>query len=194
MSHHVRGYRGLKLRRARRSRPGYEFGGRETQQRVANYISANPPPLPPIEIHDVPSDPRGAGRCAFANRDIERGEVVVEYKGEHVSLVEAATREEKYAREGKICTLMVIASGGRQIAIDPYQGNEENGPTWGALINHSRNHANLRPFIAFKHSERPRVFLVALHDIPETVEFLWNYNDTDWKCHADSQTIPSQAL
>jgi len=50
MSHHVRGYRGLKLRRARRSRPGYEFGGRETQQRVANYISANPPPLPPIEV------------------------------------------------------------------------------------------------------------------------------------------------
>jgi len=119
---------------------------------------------------------------------------VVEYQGEHVSLVEAATREEKYAREGKICTLMVIESGGRQIAIDPYQGNEETGPTWGALINHSRNHAHVRPFVALKNSGRPRVFLVALHDIPETVEFLWNYNDTDWECHAGSQTIPSQAL
>lgn len=50
MSNHVRGYRGLKLRRARRSRPGYEFGGRDTQQRVQNYIAANPPPLPPIEV------------------------------------------------------------------------------------------------------------------------------------------------
>ena len=38
------------------------------------------------------------------------------------------------------------------------------------------------------------MFLVALHDIPETVEFLWNYNVTDWECHGDSQTIPSQAL
>lgn len=69
-----------------------------------------------LQIHDVPSDPRGAGRCAFANRDIEKGEIVVEYEGEHVSLAEAATREENYAREGKICTLMVIESGGRQIA------------------------------------------------------------------------------
>ena len=42
--------------------------------------------------------------------------MVIEYQGEHVSAVEAATREEKYAREGKICTLMVIESGGRQIA------------------------------------------------------------------------------
>ena len=41
---------------------------------------------------------------------------MVEYEGEHVSLAEAAKREENYAREGKICTLMVIESGGRQIA------------------------------------------------------------------------------
>jgi len=68
-----------------------------------------------LQIH-VSSDPRGAGRCAFANRDIERGEIVVEYQGEHVSLVEVAMREEKYAREGKICTLRVIESGGHQIA------------------------------------------------------------------------------
>ena len=40
MSNHVRGYQGLKLRRARRSRPGYEFGGRDTQQRVENYMAA----------------------------------------------------------------------------------------------------------------------------------------------------------
>ena len=31
MSDHVRGYRGLKLRHAHRSRPGYEFGGRDTK-------------------------------------------------------------------------------------------------------------------------------------------------------------------
>ena len=77
--------------------------------------------------------------------------------------------------------------------IDPYQGNGDIRPTWGALINHSRNHANLRPFV-LTNSGGPRVFLVALHDIPETVEFLWNYNDTDWEYHANSQTIPSQAL
>ena len=62
--------------------------------------------------------------------------------------------------------------------------------TWGAMINHSRHHANLRPFIAGQNTDRPRVFFVALHDIPETVEFLWNYNDADWECHANSQTLP----
>lgn len=68
------------------------------------------------QVHDVPSDPRGAGRCAFASRDIERGEVVVEYEGELVSMSEASIREARYASEGKICTLMVIESRGRQIA------------------------------------------------------------------------------
>ena len=62
-----------------------------------------------------PVTPEGQVAVRFANRDIKRGEIVVEYQGEHVSLVEAAMREEKYAREGKICILMVIESGGRQI-------------------------------------------------------------------------------
>jgi len=76
--------------------------------------------------------------------------------------------------------------------IDPYLGDKDGNLTWGATINHSRNNENLKPFVAGKNSDRPRVFLVAVHDIPETVEFLWNYNDTDWECHADSQTLPSE--
>ena len=50
-SNHVRG--GLKLRRARLSRPGYEFGGRDTQQRIENYMAANPPSLPSIEVSSI---------------------------------------------------------------------------------------------------------------------------------------------
>ena len=50
----IRGYTGVKLRRAGRSRPGYQFGGRDTVQRVHNYISANPPPVPPIEVSFLP--------------------------------------------------------------------------------------------------------------------------------------------
>ena len=67
------------------------------------------------QIHDVPSDPRGAGVCAFASRDVERGEVVVEYTGELITLEEAKVREERYAKEGKACTLMVV-EGTSQIA------------------------------------------------------------------------------
>lgn len=50
MRNRARGYRGIKLHRPRRTRPGYEFGGRDTQQRVHNYMAANPAPLPPIEV------------------------------------------------------------------------------------------------------------------------------------------------
>jgi len=76
--------------------------------------------------------------------------------------------------------------------IDPYRGEKDGELTWGATINHSRNKANLKPFVAAKNSNKPRLFLVAMHDIPKTVEFLWNYSNTDWECHADSQTLSSE--
>lgn len=50
MRDRVRGYRGIKLRRPRRTSIGYKFGGRDTQQRVHNYMATNPAPLPPIEV------------------------------------------------------------------------------------------------------------------------------------------------
>ena len=64
----------------------------------------------------MPSDPRGAGVCAFASRDIERGEVVVEYEGEVIGMEEARAREAQYEATGKSCTLMVINSAGREVA------------------------------------------------------------------------------
>ncbi|KAJ7391466.1 hypothetical protein OS493_018513 [Desmophyllum pertusum] len=66
-------------------------------------------------LHDVPSDPRGAGICAFAARDIKKSEIICEYKGEVISLEEAKRRENLYREQGKACTLMVLESKGRQI-------------------------------------------------------------------------------
>ena len=62
------------------------------------------------------SDPHGAGICAFASRDIDKGEIICEHKGERISLEEARTREDIYEAKGKACALMVIDSAGRQIA------------------------------------------------------------------------------
>ncbi|XP_044180823.1 uncharacterized protein LOC114973585 isoform X2 [Acropora millepora] len=67
----IRGYSGIQLRRSRRG-PALEFGGRVMLQRLQHYIRENPKPDPPIELHEVPSDPRRAGICAFASRDIEK--------------------------------------------------------------------------------------------------------------------------
>ena len=212
-----------------------------------------------LQIHDVPCEPRGAGHCASANWDIERGEIVVEYQGKHVSLVEAAIRKENYTwwslkvEDAKLCkylvwleifkrhfinraisqtfvTLKLMVTWKMKwvwstclyksrlnlqpwlkfkytwfdnayylfpilfLGLIPTKATKKPGQLGGALINPSWNRTNLRPSVALKNLGRARMFLVALHDIPETVEFLWNYNDTDWECHADSQTIPSQAL
>jgi len=67
-------------------------------------------------LHNVPSDPRGAGVCAFASRDITKAEVICEYEGEHISLEEAEIRGKRYEEEGRPCVLMVIESAGHQIA------------------------------------------------------------------------------
>ena len=64
----------------------------------------------------MPSDPRGAGICAFASRDIEKSEIICEYEGEIISHEEAEVREKAYEQEGKTCTLMVLDSVGKQIA------------------------------------------------------------------------------
>ena len=66
-----------------------------------------------IQYQAIPEMPEF---CAFASRDIERGEVVVEYDGERVEMEEAARREERYAEAGRPCTLMVIESAGQQVA------------------------------------------------------------------------------
>ena len=50
--------------------------------------------------------------CAFASRDVERGEVVVEYEGEVIGLEEAREREKRYEEEERTCTLMFLESRG----------------------------------------------------------------------------------
>lgn len=180
-----RGYFHVRLHRARRA-PGHEFGSEQMLRVISVFMARHPPPVPPIEVHDVPSDPRGAGKCAFAKRDIERGEVVAEYTGEVISVMEATEREAEYARVGKTCTLMVICHRGQSLAIDPYYGDVHADLSLAATINHSRQNANLKPYV----DTSSRVFFVALHDIPQSVEFLWNYGDADWEYHTNSQTLP----
>ncbi|KAJ7373262.1 hypothetical protein OS493_012851 [Desmophyllum pertusum] len=128
------------------------------QAKMRSFMSTNPPETPPIELHAVPSDPRNAGICAFAARDIARYEIVCEYTGESISLEEASRREERYAERQRPCTLMVLESNGKQVVIDPYGGDDQRPMIWGGTINHSRNNANLRPVVIDRNTSHPRVF------------------------------------
>ena len=66
--------------------------------------------------HEVPTDPRNAGVCAFAARDVERGEVVVEYEGEVIDSEEAREREKRYEEEQRTCAMIFLESRGYQVA------------------------------------------------------------------------------
>ncbi len=46
-----------------------------------------------LQLHDVPSDPRGAGICAFTSRDIKKNEIICEYGREVVTEEEARAQE-----------------------------------------------------------------------------------------------------
>lgn len=64
----------------------------------------------------MPSDlVRKAGKCAFASRDIRKCRIMCEYEGELLTVEEAKVCKESYREEGKVCTLMVLKSAGRQI-------------------------------------------------------------------------------
>lgn len=76
-------------------------------------------------------------------------------------------------------------------SIDPYEGDRKKPLTWGATLNHSRENANanVKPYVAVRNSANPRVFLVATHEIAETTELLWNYQDHTSELFSNSQTL-----
>jgi len=76
--------------------------------------------------------------------------------------------------------------------INLYEGNLRGSSTWGSTLNHSLHHTNVKPFIAEKNSDNPRVFLVPLHDIAQTTELLWNYSDEQCHFYSNSQTLPEE--
>lgn len=65
---------------------------------------------------------------------------------------------------------------------------------FGSTLNHWLHHANIKPFIAEKNSDNPRVFLVAFQDIAQTTQLLWNYNDDQCHFYSNSKTLPEAHL
>ena len=129
------------------------------------------------------------------------------YTGSTILSVAGKTHYYSFSRKGGWCILSILdtkwwnflfkySACNKTIPftcrIDPYEGNPRRSLTWGSTINHSLNHANVKPFIAEKNSDNPRVFLVALHDIAQTTELLWNYNDDQCHFYSNSQTLPKE--
>ena len=56
-------------------------------------------------MEDVKVDFRNAGKCAFARKETEKGQVIGVYDGEYISRSEARKRELVYSTEGKVSAM-----------------------------------------------------------------------------------------
>lgn len=114
----------------------------------------------------------GKGRGVVTTRVFRRGEFVVEYAGELVSLAEARLREDCYASDQSTgCYMYYFRQGQHQYCID---ATPESGKL-GRLVNHSRN-GNLVTKVVYIGS-RPHLVLLANQDIGVGEEVTYDYGD-----------------
>ncbi|XP_043222666.1 N-lysine methyltransferase KMT5A-like [Amphibalanus amphitrite] len=113
------------------------------------------------------------GRGVVATRPFARGEFVVEYAGTLVDLEEARRRERVYSQDQNTgCYMYYFTCKDHNWCID---GTPET-PRLGRLVNHSR-HAPNCVTRSLEVDGRPRLVLIAKHDIAAGDEILYDYGD-----------------
>jgi len=123
----------------------------------------------PLEIRDIPDKNRGI----VPTKKLSKGEFAVEYAGELIEHSTAEERENKYAMDvSKGCYMYYFKTNGKHYCID---ATVETG-RYGRLVNHSRLHPNLITKVIMNGS-KPRLILVAKHDIEPGTELLYDYGD-----------------
>jgi len=113
------------------------------------------------------------GRGVVACKKFQRGEFVVEYFGDLITIAEAKENEAKYAQDMNIgCYMYYFRFKNRQYCID---ATAESGRL-GRLANHSRTSGNCVTKIV-EVQGIPRLILVAKRDIEAGEEVLYDYGD-----------------
>ncbi|CRL05769.1 CLUMA_CG018797, isoform A [Clunio marinus] len=112
------------------------------------------------------------GRGIVTTRSFQRGEFVIEYIGDLISMSEANEREVMYATDDNTgCYMYYFKHNDQQYCID---ATEETGKL-GRLVNHSRN-GNLMTKTVMV-GNRPHLVLIAKEDLSEGVELTYDYGD-----------------
>ncbi|XP_049793297.1 histone-lysine N-methyltransferase PR-Set7 [Schistocerca nitens] len=121
-----------------------------------------------LEVHNF----EGKGRGIVTTRDFHKGEFVVEYAGELISMTEAKVREALYAQDQNTgCYMYYFKHKNTQYCVD---ATAETGRL-GRLVNHSRNGNLVTKTVTVEN--KPRLVLVAKEDIPAGEEVMYDYGD-----------------
>lgn len=112
------------------------------------------------------------GRGVVTTRPFGKGEFVVEYIGDLITVAEAKQREQIYAEdESTGCYMYYFKHKNIQHCID---ATAESG-RYGRLVNHSRNGNLMTKTVSL--NNRPHLVLLAKEDIAEGVEITYDYGD-----------------
>ncbi|XP_058457066.1 N-lysine methyltransferase KMT5A [Malaya genurostris] len=114
----------------------------------------------------------GKGRGIITTRPFSKGEFVVEYIGDLITVSEARQREQIYAEDDNTgCYMYYFKHKNVQHCID---ATAESGKL-GRLVNHSRNGNLMTKTVSL--NNRPHLVLIAKEDISEGVEVTYDYGD-----------------
>lgn len=114
----------------------------------------------------------GKGRGIVTTRPFSKGEFVVEYIGDLISVSEAKQREQIYAKDDNTgCYMYYFRHKNLQHCID---ATAESGKL-GRLVNHSRNGNLVTKTVPI--NNRPHLVLIAKEDIEKGVEVTYDYGD-----------------
>lgn len=112
------------------------------------------------------------GRGIVTTRPFLKGEFVVEYVGDLITVAEAKEREQIYAEDDNTgCYMYYFKHKSIQHCID---ATAESGKL-GRLVNHSRNGNLMTKTVSL--NNRPHLVLIAKDDIAEGVEVTYDYGD-----------------
>ncbi|XP_053659322.1 histone-lysine N-methyltransferase PR-Set7 [Anopheles marshallii] len=114
----------------------------------------------------------GKGRGIVTTRPFSKGEFVVEYIGDLISVSEAKQREQIYAKDDNTgCYMYYFRHKNLQHCID---ATAESGKL-GRLVNHSRNGNLVTKTVPI--NNQPHLVLIAKEDIGKGVEVTYDYGD-----------------
>lgn len=149
----------------------------EDEEAKENYIGYDKPDPPGLKMHYYGEHKK---RGVMVTKPIKKGTFICEYKGKLIkSMSEAKKLVKKYDRENKGSYMYYFKWNNVSYCIDATPEDD----TLGRLINHSRKAPNCKTQVyqkIGKHS-KPHLIFIALRDIAENEELLYDYGETDKK-------------